>query len=94
MKTKNSEQLQIRIDAKTKKDAKEILNSIGLDLSTAIKLYLKQVINSRHLPFELREENGLTLSNRDILRESIKSAENSKKSFTSGKSLIEDALKD
>ncbi len=94
MKTKNSEQLQIRIDAKTKKEAKEILNSIGLDLSSAIKLYLRQVINFGHLPFELREENGLTLSSRDVLKDSIKSAENSKKSFTSAKSLIKDALKD
>ncbi len=93
MKINNKEQLQIRIDAKTKKEAKAILDSLGMDMSTAVKLFFRQIINAKNIPFELRGENGLTLRNAEILRESIIDAESNKKSFKSGKELINDALK-
>ncbi|MBN2854146.1 type II toxin-antitoxin system RelB/DinJ family antitoxin [Patescibacteria group bacterium] len=93
MLTKNNAQLQIRIDSKTKKEAKEILDDLGLDMSTAVKLFFRQVINAKNIPFEIRGENGLTLHNAELLRESIISAKNSRKSFRSGKTLIKDALR-
>lgn len=94
MNTKNSEQIQIRIDAVTKKEAKKILDNLGLDMSTAVKLFFRQIINAKNLPFELRGENGLTLRNAEILRESIASAKNSNKSFKTGAALLKDALHD
>jgi DNA-damage-inducible protein J len=90
--TKNNEQIQIRIDAETKKEAKKILDNLGMDMSSAVKLFFRQIINAKNLPFELRGENGLTLRKAEILRESIISAKNSNKSFKSGSSLIKDAL--
>jgi addiction module RelB/DinJ family antitoxin len=93
MKTKNSEQLQIRIDSKTKEEAKTILDQLGLDMSSAVKMFFRQIINAKNIPFEMRGENGLTLRNSEILRESIIDAKNSSKSFESGKMLIKDALK-
>lgn len=93
MKTKNSEQLQIRIDSKTKKETKVILDQLGLDMSSAVKMFFKQIINAKNIPFEMRGENGLTLRNAEILRESIIDAKNSSKSFESGKTLIKDVLK-
>ena len=92
MKLKNNEQLQIRIDSKTKKEAKAILDKLGIDMSSAVKLFFRQIINAKNLPFELRGENGLTLRNAEILRESIIDAKNNPKSFKSGKALISDAL--
>ncbi|NCB20889.1 MAG: type II toxin-antitoxin system RelB/DinJ family antitoxin [Clostridia bacterium] len=92
--TKNNEQIQIRIDAETKKEAKKILDSLGIDMSSAIKLFFRQIINARNLPFELRGENGLTLQNAELLRESIISARNSTKIFKDGSVLIKDALRD
>jgi DNA-damage-inducible protein J len=94
MKIKNNEQLQIRIDSKTKKQVKEILDKLGMDMSSAVKLFFRQIINAKNIPFELRGENGLTLHKAEILRESIISAENDSKSFKSGKALIKDALND
>jgi DNA-damage-inducible protein J len=94
MKIKNNEQLQIRIDSKTKKQVKEILDKLGMDMSSAVKLFFRQIINAKNIPFELRGENGLTLHKAEILRESIISAENNSKSFKSGKALIKDALND
>ncbi len=93
MAIKNSEQLQIRIDAKTKKEAKQILAGLGMDMSSAIKIFLKQVVNTKNFPCEIRDANGLSLHNSNILRESVIDAENSEKSFKRGKDLIKDALK-
>jgi DNA-damage-inducible protein J len=92
--TKNSEQLQIRIDSKTKNEAKEILESLGMDMSSAIKIFFRQVINTKTFPCEIRDENGLTLKHAEILRESIVSAKNNNKTFKKGSDLIKDALKD
>jgi DNA-damage-inducible protein J len=93
MKTKNSEQLQIRIDQKTKREAKAILDQLGLDMSTAVKMFFKQIINTKNIPFELRDENGLTFKKAEALRESIVDTKNSSKSLKSGSALIKDALK-
>ncbi len=45
--------LQTRIDAKLKKDASKALKSMGLDLSTGVKLFLTQVVRTQSIPFEL-----------------------------------------
>ncbi len=92
--TKNNEQIQIRIDAETKRETKKILDSLGIDMSSAIKLFFRQIINAKNLPFELRGENGLTLRNAELLRESIVSASNSTKLFKDGSALIKDTLRD
>ncbi len=92
--TKNNEQIQIRIDAETKRETKKILDSLGIDMSSAVKLFFRQIINAKNIPFELRGENGLTLRNAELLRESIISAKNSTKTFKTGSSLIREALKD
>ena len=52
--------LQIRIDEKIKKEAKLILEHLGLDMSSAIKIYLKQVVLTQSIPFPVLTENGLT----------------------------------
>ena len=90
----NNEQLQIRIDAKTKREAKKVFDSLGMDMSSAIKIFFRQAINAKNFPCELRDENGLTLSNAETLRQAIVDAKNSDKSFKTGSALIADALKD
>jgi len=90
----NNSQIQIRIDSKTKNEAKKILESLGMDMSSAIKIFFQQVINSKNFPCELRDENGFTLEGAEILRQSIKEARASSKSFKKGSALIKDVLKD
>lgn len=53
--------IQIRIDAKTKKSAKKVLDEVGMDMSSAIKVYLKQIVIRKGIPFQLLTENGLTV---------------------------------
>ena len=45
----------ISLDPKLKKEAVELFHSMGLDLSTAITLFLYQSVRERKLPFELYE---------------------------------------
>lgn len=53
--------INIRIDDELKEESKEILDSLGLDLTSGIKIFLKQVVLSNGIPFEL------TLNKPDII---------------------------
>lgn len=62
--------IQIRIDEKTKKSAQKLFHSLGMDMSTAIKAFLKQVTIKKGIPFPLYTENGLTVEEeREILHD-------------------------
>ncbi len=52
--------LQVRIDSKLKKDATKIFESLGLDMSSGVKMYLNQVILKKGIPFRILTENGYT----------------------------------
>lgn len=43
--------LNIRIEESTKNKANKTLSSLGLDMSTAVKMFLNQVITENGLPF-------------------------------------------
>ena len=45
--------LQTRIDKATKDEAEQLFESLGLDITTAIRLFLKQAINQRCIPFDI-----------------------------------------
>ena len=59
--------IQVRIDEKTKRSAKKVLDRVGLDMSSAIKLYLKQLSIRQGLPFTVLTENGLTPEEEDAI---------------------------
>lgn len=44
----------ITIDADVKKQAQELFADLGLDLSTAVNIFLRQAIRENGLPFEMR----------------------------------------
>jgi DNA-damage-inducible protein J len=46
----------IRIDHDIKEQAQEIFSSLGLDMTTAINMYLRQVIRQSGLPFAVSAE--------------------------------------
>jgi len=45
--------LQVRIPQSLRDEAEVILDSMGLDLPTAVRLYLKKVTQTRSIPFSL-----------------------------------------
>lgn len=55
--------INIQIDSETKRKATDILNDLGLSMSTAINIFLRQVIKKDGLPFEVNNNN----SNDDLL---------------------------
>lgn len=47
--------LNIRINEELKDEANELFNDIGIDMSTAIKIFLRQSVRERRVPFILGE---------------------------------------
>lgn len=45
---------QIRIEESTKKQAVELLEGLGLNLSDAVNMFLRQVILHNGIPFEIK----------------------------------------
>lgn len=46
-------QIAVRVDDELKKEATAIFNELGLDMSTAVKLFLKQSVLTKSIPFKL-----------------------------------------
>ena len=46
----------ITIDAEVKKQAQELFADLGMDLSTAINIYLKKAVAEQGIPFEVSRE--------------------------------------
>lgn len=65
--------VQLRVDTKTKRAVSNIFRSLGLDLSTGVKIYFQQVLNHKGIPFPLITENGYTMEEeKRLLAESAK----------------------
>lgn len=77
-----SDTIQLRVDANTKKQAGEIIKKLGLDLSAAIKLYLKQIIIHKGIPFKVRTENGYTSKFEETL---LKDESKTRRLYNNGK---------
>jgi DNA-damage-inducible protein J len=48
--------LQVRLPVKLRDEASMTLEEMGLDLPTAIRLYLTKVVKTRRIPFELEAD--------------------------------------
>ena len=51
--------IQFRVENKLKKDATKVYENLGLDLSSAIKIFLKKSIKLQRLPFSINPEEDL-----------------------------------
>lgn len=49
--TSNQEKLAIEIDKATKEEAEKLYESLGMDLTTAINIFLKQSVREQRMPF-------------------------------------------
>jgi DNA-damage-inducible protein J len=84
--------IQVRTNPKTKKAAQQVLAKLGMDLSTAINIYLVQIVEKKGIPFQILTENGMTPEKeRQILKE-IDWALKHGKSFSSTKEMFDDIL--
>ena len=51
---KTMPQIAVRVDDQLKKEATALFNELGLDMTTAVKLFLKQSVLTRSIPFEVK----------------------------------------
>lgn len=65
--------VNVKIDAKTKKQAQKVAEELGFSLSALIKGYLKQLIHTKRVSFDLSEEPS------EYLIQSLKEAEEDRK---------------
>lgn len=52
--------INIRIDADKKLKAQELFSSLGLDMTTAINLFIQQSLEFNGIPFTIRKYNAET----------------------------------
>lgn len=50
---KDQSYIQVRIEDRTKKQAQKVLEDLGLDLTTAVKMLCKQIVHTGTLPLDL-----------------------------------------
>ena len=50
--------MSIRLDSKVKEQAQQVFNHLGMDMTTAINIFLRQAIQYQGLPFDVKiDEN-------------------------------------
>lgn len=62
--------LNVRVDANDKKGFEQFCSSVGMNVSTAINMFIKTVIREQRLPFEIRTKNA-----EEIIFDKLKEAE-------------------
>ncbi len=48
--------VSVRLDAQLKHDAEELFDALGLNMTTALTMFLKQAIRNQGLPFEVKRD--------------------------------------
>ena len=78
-----------RVDENVKKEAETLFKKMGLNLSTAMNLFLKKCILEQGIPFELKIPNRETLK---VMQETddILSGKIERKGYNSAEELFED----
>ncbi len=62
--------LNVRVDANDKKRFEQFCSNVGMNVSTAINMFIKAVLREQKLPFEIRANNF-----DETVYEKLKSAE-------------------
>lgn len=79
--------MSIRLDSEVKEQAQQVFNNLGMDMTTAINIFLRQAIQYQGLPFDVRlDENRKLL---EVLTD-LNQNRNVSQSFESVSDLMED----
>ena len=79
--------MSIRLDSEVKEQAQQVFNNQGMDMTTAINIFLRQAIQYQGLPFDVRlDENRKLLQ---VLTD-LDQNRNMSQSFESVSDLMED----
>ncbi len=75
----------MRMDRNDKIQAQKILKKMGMDLSSGVNTFIKQLITDKALPFQPRTENGFTPEYEALLLKESAWAEKHAKRYNSVK---------
>ena len=79
--------MSIRLDSEAKEQAQQVFNNLGMDMTTAINIFLRQALQYQGLPFDVRlDENRKLL---EVLTD-FDQNRNMSQSFESVSDLMED----
>ena len=79
--------MSIRLDSEVKEQAQQVFSNLGMDMTTAINIFLRQAIQYQGLPFDVRlDENRKLL---EVLTD-LDQNRNMSQSFESVSDLMED----
>ena len=79
--------MSIRLDSEVKEQAQQVFNHLGMDMTTAINIFLRQAIQYQGLPFDVRlDENQILLQ---VVMD-VDQNRNMSQSFESVSDLMED----
>lgn len=71
--------LQVRLDDQLKKDADMFFSAAGLDITTAVRLFLRQVVIRQAIPFEIVASDPFYApANQKVLKKAIHQLESGK----------------
>ena len=73
-------QINFRIEDDLKTEADYILDRIGISMSSALNIFIRQLIARRGIPFEVRVPDN-PLSSPDRIRQAIQDYDNGKKNY-------------
>ena len=80
--------LQVRMEDSLRKDASLMFEGLGLDLPTAIRIFLKKSLSVHGLPFDVREEYPNEETRKAI--ENVRNGIGLSRGFSSVAELMED----
>lgn len=61
MGTANKKPIHISVEANLKDNAEQLFNDLGLNMTTAITIFLKQSVANQAIPFSINKVNAETL---------------------------------
>ena len=87
--------MNIRMDSEVKRKAQQVFAELGLDTTTAVNLFLRQVIRTQSIPFELKTEipNEETIAAIEEVRQMKKNPSMGKRYYDVDE-MMEDLLRD
>ncbi len=62
----------IRMDSELKKQAETLFNDLGLNLSSAINIFIRQAVREQAIPFEITCKNKIQFANNKQYEEAVK----------------------
>ena len=83
----------MRIDRNDKVQAQKILKKIGMDLSSGVNTFIKQLITDKALPFQPRTSNGFTPEFEAMILKETAWAEKYGKRYKNAEEMINDLKK-